>query len=244
MTNKFTNHMVTSLPEEMLAEIVSHTASGSLTDFVNLRLTCKAFLGASNYDRVFEKVSMENVSFVSWRKSERVFQKRCMAARNAEALYRKGMVDCFSRKKPDSGLRCLKTATEKGHVEAIYARGIIFICLGGELREQGLRILSSLDLVKSNKRSSKIIASCRSKTEKILSCMWVYESLAVPKRRDCDRDRDRDRDIGESTNRSSSLEGQAWEASNNIGHCCDSCFWDREATLFCNLLRKYLVTGC
>ncbi|KAK8595948.1 hypothetical protein V6N12_064454 [Hibiscus sabdariffa] len=153
------------------------------------------------------------------------------------------MVDCFSRKKPDSGLCCLKTATEKGHVEAIYARGIIFICLGGELREQGLRILSSLDLVKPpDERCSKIIASCRSKTEKILSCMWVYESLAAPKRRDCDRDRDRD--IGQSMNRLSSLEGQAWEASNIVGHCCDSCFWDREATLFCNLLRKYLVTGC
>ncbi|XP_039014279.1 putative F-box protein At1g67623 [Hibiscus syriacus] len=231
MSKKSTCDII-SLPEEMLTEIVMQAASSSVNDFINVRLSCKAFLAASNYDQVFEKVSMEKVGFVPWRRSERVFEKRCRAAKNAEALYRKGMVDCFSRKKPDSGLHCFKKATEKGHVEAMYAYGIILICLGGELREQGLQILSSLNLDKSNRRNSKIIASCRSKTEKLLSCMWVYETLAAPKGRDCDcdcdRDRDRDRD-------------QAWEASNNVGHCCDTCFWDREATVFCNLIRKYLI---
>lgn len=35
--------------------------------------------------------------------------------------------------------------------------------------------------------------------------------------------------------------GSPWEASNNVGHRCDSCFWDQEVILFCNLLNKYLV---
>ncbi|KAE8705732.1 P-loop containing nucleoside triphosphate hydrolases superfamily protein isoform 1 [Hibiscus syriacus] len=230
MSKKSTCDIMTSLPEEMLTEIVMHAASSSVDDFINVRLSCKAFLAASNYDQVFENVSMEKVGFVPWRRSERVFEKRCRAAKNAEALYRKGMVDFFSRKKPDSGLHCLKKATEKGHVEAMYAYGIILICLGGELREQGLRVLSSLDLEKSNKGVSKMIVNCRSKTKKILRCMWVYETLAAPEGIDCDCDRDRD---------SSSLEDEAWEASNNVGHCCDTFFWEREANLFSNLLRKY-----
>ncbi|KAK8695897.1 hypothetical protein V6N13_001042 [Hibiscus sabdariffa] len=57
------------------------------------------------------------------------------------------MVDCFSRRKPESDLRCLEKAIEKGHVEAIYTYGIILISFGGELREQGLQIVSSLNLV-------------------------------------------------------------------------------------------------
>ena len=113
-------------------------------------------------------------------KARKVFLKRCKDARNAEALYRKGMINYFSRRKIKSGQRYLKKAVEKGHVEAIYTYGIILICLGGELRKQGLQVVSSLNLTSSSKRSFKI-ASCRSKTEKFLRCMWVYVSLAEPK---------------------------------------------------------------
>ncbi|GMI97054.1 hypothetical protein HRI_003374700 [Hibiscus trionum] len=238
MSKKITNNTVISLPEDLLSEILRHAASNSITDFVNAGLSCKAFHGASNYDNIFENVSMDKFNFVPWRKSERVFQKRCIAAKNAEALYRKGMVDCFSRKKLTSGLRCLKKATEKSHAEAVYAYGIILICLGGDLRKQGLQIVSSLNLVNSSKRSSRIIANCRSKIERFLSNMWVYFSLTEPKQVDCNCDRE----IKKKSICSSSFEGKAWETSNDFDHCCDSCFWDREATLFCRVLKKYLIT--
>ncbi|KAK8514947.1 hypothetical protein V6N13_121893 [Hibiscus sabdariffa] len=90
---------------------------------------------------------MEKFDLTPWHKSERVFQERCIAAKNPEISYRKVMVDFFSRRKPESNLRCLEKATEKGHDEAIYTYNIILICFGGELRKQGLQIVSSLNLV-------------------------------------------------------------------------------------------------
>ena len=139
----------------MLSEILKHAVSNSFIDFVNAKLSCKAFLVASNYNHIFENVSMEKVSFVPWHKREKFFLKRCKDARNAEALYRKGMINIFSRRKAESGLHYLKKAVEKGHVQAIYAYGIILICLGGELRKQGLQVVSSLNLTSSNKRNLK-----------------------------------------------------------------------------------------
>ncbi|XVF04771.1 hypothetical protein REPUB_Repub05bG0113900 [Reevesia pubescens] len=238
MTKK-TSDIVRSLPEEILSEILRHTASNSVTDFVNVKRSCKAFLGASIYDYIFENVSMEKYNFVPWRKSEKVFFKRCKDAKNPEALYRKGMVNCFSRRKAESGLRLryLKKAVEKGHVEAIYAYGIILICLGGELRKQGLQVVSSLNLTSCSKKKFKI-ASCRTKTQKLLSSMWIRVSLAGPKESYSINDT---KVVGSNcyhdiTPRPGS---QGWEASNNLVDnlpCCDSCFWDREATLFCSML--------
>ncbi|XVF19316.1 hypothetical protein REPUB_Repub11eG0100200 [Reevesia pubescens] len=256
--NKSSNNIVRCLPEEMLSEILRHAASNSVTDFVNVKQSCKAFLGASNYDHIFENVSMDKLSFlVPWRKSEKVFLRICKRARNAEALYRRGMVNYFSRKKAESGLGYLKKAVEKGHVEAIYAFGIILICLGGgddqhhhQLRKQGLQVVSSLN-VTSSKKTSLRIASCRSKTEKLLKSMWVNVPLAAPKEycvnnaKGTDCNPDNNQDITTNPNRLCS-ENQAWEAeaSNHLVDdlipCCDSCFWDREAAFFCNMLRKLI----
>ncbi|XVF69582.1 hypothetical protein PTKIN_Ptkin11bG0092800 [Pterospermum kingtungense] len=63
MTNKPSN-LVKSLPEDMLSEILRHVASDSITDFVNTKISCKAFLGATNSNHIFEKVSMEKLNFV------------------------------------------------------------------------------------------------------------------------------------------------------------------------------------
>ena len=156
------------------------------------------------------------------------------------------MINYFSRRKIKSGQRYLKKAVEKGHVEAIYTYGIILICLGGEPRKQGLQVVSSLNLTSSSKKSFRIV-SCRSKTEKFLSCMWVYVSLAEPKEYSFNNSKvvgcNCEHDITQRRNRLSS-KSQAWEASNNLFDnlpYCDSCFWDREAALFCNMLRQELV---
>nr|KJB57719.1 hypothetical protein B456_009G177300 [Gossypium raimondii] len=150
------NNIIRSFPKYMLAEILKHAASNSITDFLNAKLTCKAFHGASNYHQIFENVSMDKLSVVPWRK-----------------------------------------------------------------------IVSSLDLANSSKISSKFIASFRLKTEEFLSSMWVYLSLTGPKQIGCNCCH---HDIRLTC--SSSSEGQSWEASNNVGRRCDSCFWDHEATLF------------
>ncbi|GMI64967.1 hypothetical protein HRI_000166000 [Hibiscus trionum] len=232
-----TNISVTALSKDLLAKILMHALSNSITDFVNGQLCCKAFHSASNDNKIFKNISMEKFNFVPWCPRERIFQKRCVAAKNAKALYRKGMVNLFSRRKLESGLRCLKKATEEGHVEAIYAYGIILICLGGDLRKQGLQIVSSLNLVNSSKRGSRTIANFLSKIERFFSNMWVNFALTEPKQVDysCDPG------IRKNSMYSSSSEGKCWETSNDLSHYYDSSFWDREATFFCRVLKKYLV---
>ncbi|XVF41661.1 hypothetical protein PTKIN_Ptkin01aG0297800 [Pterospermum kingtungense] len=237
MMNNKPSNLVKSLPADMLSEILGQVASKSITDFVNTKLSCKAFLGASNYNHIFEKISLENVGFVPWFGRERVFFKRCKDARNAEALYRKGMLDFFSRRKRSSGLRYLKKAVEKGHVEARYTYGLILVSFGDEQRNQGLQVLSSLNL------TSCRIRSCRLKTRKSLGSMWVYRYLTSPKIYTVINGGDLvafncDHDMMLRSNRFCS-ENHAWEEgsypADNLPRC-DSCFWDREAALFCNMV--------
>lgn len=89
MKNKIVNDIVRSFSEDMLPEILKHAMSNSVADFVNVSLSCKVFCAASNYDQIFENVSMEKFGFVPWRKSEKILQKRCEYVKNAEAFYRK-----------------------------------------------------------------------------------------------------------------------------------------------------------
>lgn len=120
---------------------------------------------------------LTNINFVLWYKSEKIFLKKCKDVNNSEALYGKNMINCFNKKKSKSGLRYLKKSVEKGHVEAKYAYDIILICLGDEFKDQGLQIVSPLNLTSSGTRSFRI-ASCRSKRETMLHSMWVY--ICVP----------------------------------------------------------------
>ncbi|KAK6236856.1 hypothetical protein SCA6_012193 [Theobroma cacao] len=223
MKKKSTN--INSLPREMLAEILRHAASNSIVDFRNVKLSCKAFLEASNDNHIFENVSMENISLVPWYKKEKIFLKRCKDAKNAEALYRTGMLKFFNKKKLESGLRYLKKAIKKNHVEAKYVYGIILICLGGELKQKGLQIVSSLDRTSS---------STRSKTKTMLRMMWVRVSLERPK------ESFHNAKFGcNSDDNLSSDQGQAWEAKDNPFDnlsCCNSCFWDSEAILFSDMI--------
>ncbi|XWS16708.1 hypothetical protein CRYUN_Cryun33cG0000400 [Craigia yunnanensis] len=67
MKNKISN-IVSSLPDEILIEILTYEASNSYTNFVNLKLCCKTFLGASKYDHIFKNVSIKKLSMVPWHK--------------------------------------------------------------------------------------------------------------------------------------------------------------------------------
>lgn len=149
------------------------------------------------------------------------------------------MINFIGRKKPESGRVYLKKAVEKGHAEAKYVYGIILIRSGGEQREQGLRLLSSLNLTSCSETCLRIV-NFRLKIEEILRLMkWFFPYLAEPKKYlnnnvkpfccHCD-----DHNIMQP------ILNLAWEAHNPFYHnlhcCLESCFWNREATLFCNML--------
>lgn len=91
------------------------------------------------------------------------------------------MINFIGRKKPESGRVYLKKAVEKGHAEAKYVYGIILIRSGGEQREQGLRLLSSLNLTSCSETCLRIV-NFRLKIEEILRIMkWLFPYLAEPK---------------------------------------------------------------
>ncbi|KAK9022308.1 hypothetical protein V6N11_002584 [Hibiscus sabdariffa] len=138
--------------EELLSHILMHTASNSITDFVNAQLSCKAFHEASNYNDIYRDVSMKNIGISSWSRSHQLFQKRCEDADNPEALYRKGMVDYLSGWDPESGLHCLNKAASKDHAEAV---------------EQGLGIANS----------NKI--NLRDEIEEFLRTMWKTKNIKL-----------------------------------------------------------------
>ncbi|GMI69912.1 hypothetical protein HRI_000660500 [Hibiscus trionum] len=236
MITKINNNIVRSLPKDLFSKILRQVASNSITGFVNARLCCKAFHRASNYVQIFKNVIMEKFNFVPWRKSETVFFERRIATKNDEALCREGMVDCFSRRKLESGLHCLKKMTEEGHVKAVYAYEIILICLGGDLRKQGLQIVSSLNLTNSSKRGSRTIANCHCKIEMFLSNTWVYFALPEPKQVDCNCD------LGIRKNQCVRvLQKEKLGKQVMTWAIVVILVLDHETTLFCRVLRKYLV---
>ncbi|KAJ7979073.1 F-box protein [Quillaja saponaria] len=113
---------INSLPNELLQQVLARVAATSFSDIYNAKLSCKAFLGAAEDDFIFEHISMDKFPRNSWDPSNKVFSflKRCLQSGNAEALYRKGMMDYFSDLQIESGRECLKRAAQKGHMEAKY----------------------------------------------------------------------------------------------------------------------------
>lgn len=62
MKKSFSN--IQSIPSEVLADIPICVASNSVSDFVNVKLTCNAFLEASKDNQIFENVLIENMSLI------------------------------------------------------------------------------------------------------------------------------------------------------------------------------------
>lgn len=69
----------------------------------------------------------------------------------------------------DYGLNCLKRAAEKGHNESSYVYSIILICLGGELKDHGSKLLASLKRFRTREFRAKI--------REDFQWMWSCKSL-------------------------------------------------------------------
>jgi hypothetical protein len=136
--------MIDILPNNMLTEVLTKVASSSFTDLFKVKLTCRDLCGLAEEDHIFQQASLENILH-SWCTNAKVlFLKCCKESGNPDAIFREGMHGYFTSKNLELGLKLIETAHKKGHIEATYIYSIILICLGGQLKHQGLQILSSL----------------------------------------------------------------------------------------------------
>lgn len=240
------HHWFKHVPKELVTEILARVASLSVTDLINAKTSCKEFFEAALEDYVFEHVNITSFPVIPWWINHRAssFLERCKKSGNPEALFRQGMIDYFSTLKHDSGLKFLKKAASKGHMEATYVYGIILVCYGGKHQNKGVKLLSDL----KRSKSSFIITECRRKVQKIVRIMWVRNYIVgigqteekekfLKKRKSCNCC---------NTKALCSLAGDQtrnysrWKSDEDFEDdhfSCDSCLWDLEAMKFCKMLR-------
>ncbi|KAG5521912.1 hypothetical protein RHGRI_034212 [Rhododendron griersonianum] len=222
--------MINSLPSDLLVDVLARVASSSFTDLFNSKLCCRDFRGAAEEECVLEQVSMVGFPVIhQWLKSEKVswFLNQCVQIGNPEALYRQGMVEYFSSMRMESGLEKLRRASEKGHAEASYVYGIILVCMGGQSSVEGLKLLNAMKgSTTSQSTRFAIFQDCRKRIEAVIRTMWINNHLAGRQRRSC---------CHENTSRLK----QTWEGRSQVEDdaSCESCKWDREVSLFCDMLR-------
>ncbi|XP_027109155.1 putative F-box protein At1g67623 [Coffea arabica] len=148
---------ISSLPKELVSEVLARVAVSSSTDLFRAKLCCKVFCEVSEENYIYQRVSLDKFEISPWRKNHKVsmFLDKCRRSKNPEALYRKRVVDYFRGNNPESALECLEEAARSGHDEAAYALGIIFVFGGDELKRKGMTLLSAMKKSRIQKRRVK-----------------------------------------------------------------------------------------
>ncbi|XP_010415295.1 PREDICTED: putative F-box protein At1g67623 [Camelina sativa] len=163
-----------SLPEDLLVEISSCIAASSLSEVRNLRLVSKPFRHICDDGYVLRRLSLQETPLFPWHRDHETFSnffKRCRKNGNPEALYRKGFIYYFLQNREHKGLKHLAKAAEKGHKEAKYVYGLILICLGGQTKQKGFKILSSVTKPLLSTTIDELL-ELRYKIEKIREFVW------------------------------------------------------------------------
>lgn len=163
-SHKTATMSLNSLPNDLLVEIFSRVASSSLSETHNLQLVSRSIRNLCNDQYVIERLPLHEIDLFPWfhrnrnrnRESFSRLFKRCLRNGNPEALYRKGLVSCFSLdnkyfrldsddEQGHKRIAYLAKAAEKGNKKAQYVYGMILICLGDKARKQkGFKVLSCL----------------------------------------------------------------------------------------------------
>ncbi|KAL4627575.1 hypothetical protein ACB092_05G175200 [Castanea dentata] len=173
----FHSSSIKSLQNKLLTEVLGHVASTSFTDLFNVKLSCKYFLEVAKDDYIFQRISLEKFPIVPLCISNEAssFLKRCEEFGNPESLFRQRVIDYFSLMMIESELVYLKRAAEKGHSEATYVYEIILLCSEDQLKQEGLKILSSLKMTKSSG-----LKECRKRMRTVMRDMWISSKKTMP----------------------------------------------------------------
>jgi len=230
---------IQSLPNDLLMEVLAKVASASFTDLFNAKVSCKDFYVLAKADYIFQHVSLEEFPLFWYRRDHQVlsFLRRCKESGNADLLFREGIREYFTLKNQRLGLEFLEKASEKGHVEASYIYGLILICSGGQLKQQGLQLLSSLII---DKLGGLRIKECRRRVKDYIQSLWINNNIVRDEepyshRETCSN-------YGRTPNsltakRAGWLSGNYIEDEDDKFMCCAYCQCDHEVDLFCNMLQ-------
>ncbi|XP_016454997.1 putative F-box protein At1g67623 [Nicotiana tabacum] len=173
---------IKSLPNELLSEVIARVAFSSFTDYINAKLSCKIFNGVSNDQYIYRHMSMEEFPLgPPWKRDKEekekkvsLFMRMCRENGNAEALYRKGVIDFFRKERPKYAIECLVKAAEGGHLGAEYVISIIQVLIGGELKENGIAAIGKM---KANKPMRRALGEYRKNLVEILNSIWVVNPI-------------------------------------------------------------------
>ncbi|XP_019259774.1 PREDICTED: putative F-box protein At1g67623 [Nicotiana attenuata] len=173
---------IKSLPNDLLSQVIARVASSSFTDYINAKLSCKIFNEISNDRYIYHHMSMEKFPIgPSWKRDKEdkekklsLFMRMCGESGNAEALYRKGVVDFFRKERPTYAIECLVKAAETGHLGAQYVISIIQVFIGGEFKQNGITAIGKM---KANKPMRRALGECRKNLVEILNSIWVLNPI-------------------------------------------------------------------
>ena len=218
-----------SLPDDLWTEVLGSVASTSLTDLLNVKLSCKYFSELAEDFYILQRASIKKIPANPFCLSKKAssFLKLCLKSGNPESLFRQGVIDYFSLGRIKSGLEYLKRAADKGHLEATYLYGIILLCSEGELKQEGLRILSSL-----KRSNSGGLKECRKRTKTMMqSGFWVRNFIGIRQQVLCCR-----KEPCQVLKRNSGWEPNDFELDADDDALCDACSCNCEVEWFSNVL--------
>ena len=168
---------ITSLPRDMLVDVVTRIASESFQDLCNIKICCKDFYETAEDNYVLQNVSMDGFPLIQWFLNQEAssFWKRCLECNNIECLFREGLREYFKFPNGNiNGLEILNIAAQRGHKVAMYVYGMILLSSNedNELRSKGLDYLRIL-------RNSKCIMSSRRNVQNLTKSIWKNNRMLV-----------------------------------------------------------------
>ena len=224
----YSSSIKSSLPKDLWTEVLGHVASTSLADLFNVKLSCKDFSELAEDFYIFQQASLKKIPTNPFclTKKAKSFLKLCLKFGNPESFFRQGVIDYFSLGRIKSGLEYLKRAADKGHLEATYVYGIILLCSEGELKQEGLRILSSL-----KKSNSGGLKECRKRTKTVMQSGFWVRNFIVRQQVMCCREKP-----CQVLKRNSGWEQVDIELDADDDALCDACSCNCEVKWFSNIL--------
>ncbi|PIN22461.1 hypothetical protein CDL12_04827 [Handroanthus impetiginosus] len=159
------------IPKELLRDIVTRVAAFSLTDYINVKLSCKMLKEVAENSCVEVHID-ETDDFIN----------RCLENGNSDALYRLGMVQYFGHDNLDMALKYLNKSGSLDHVGAYYVICIILIYSGDNFMKEGVNFLSTMKLSREYRKRVKFY---REHLIRILGLISINNSTVLRRRPIC-----------------------------------------------------------